>query len=726
MKTRYIPYYLFTLICVGIFYLLLCWLTASNTGEDLAASREFELTVEEKEWIKAHPVIKVGAPIYPPHYMHDSQNKLGGCSVEYLAKIQESLGVTFEHIEFSNLSSAIEALKKQEVDIMTAFEPNEQRRKILAFTEPYLCTPRYFVATSEKEWTSRIKDLEGKSIAVVEGHILNKLISQEFPELKVVTYSTVSECILALCSHKVDLFCDDAPILYGLIGAFGISNFKMLSLAPKSLNAYSSIAVRKDWPTFVNLLNKKIAHLGPQASQEIINSYSPQNLQSQNIQLTYTLSISLIIVCVIVVVILTLYMTQVKERLTTSSQLQDMRMNVMLSIGGQMRHPLSTMISIMTEMKKNGVAQSDSSQVTLIKENSQKLMHLMDEIMDFSKLEAGKLKVLKAPHEVRHVIYSSFQRNLKSCHANVVMNMNIMTDPIIPQTLVFDDRRLEQVLDILLQDSVKNTSEGTINLNAQWYEDLSKLEQEVGKDLSGCRQAAGYLKFIVQDTGESMGRSFSESPFQFYNTLRDTNDGLKRGAGVSLPLSHSLVILMGGELWYTESEGIHKFVLILPLDLPKRSHFHKKEKAEIVVHQSRDVQRSQSSFDAKGILVVDDCPINLKLALHFLNQKGEEIHTASNGLEGLNRLKQQQYKVTLMDIDMPEMDGVTAIKEYRAYENEQNSYKADGEKQLVIALTGNTNEGDKYVTVGFDACLLKPFNIKDFDELMETRSIDLG
>ena len=407
-------------------------------------------------------------------------------------------------------------------------------------------------------------------------------------------------------------------------------------------------------------------------------------------------------------------LTEINEQLSISNvqliSATKAKSEFLANMSHEIRTPMNGIIGMTQIFPTTNLTEEQKDFIYTIKDSGHALLTIINDILDFSKIESGNLQLEEHPFILRDIIKSVC--NLLATQADTKkINLEYFIDPHIPIHLLGDSSRLRQILLNLIGNAIKFTNSGGVYLSAK-----SKLITNDQK----CPEHQ--LIISIKDTGIGIDSDNLQKLFQPF-TQADTSISRKYGGtGLGLAISKSLVALMGGTIW-VESLGniagnppndwinendhhqgsIFNFTLIaksvLSVDLiPKDSP------------ESSSPQDIHSQLQLK-ILLAEDNKVNQKVALFTLKKLGYIADIANNGLEVLTMLENQFYDIILMDIQMPEMDGVTATKRIR--QSIQN-------QPYIIALTANALEADRQICLdaGMNDFITKPIVIAELTRVL--------
>jgi|LGOV01.1.fsa_nt_gb PAS domain S-box-containing protein len=353
----------------------------------------------------------------------------------------------------------------------------------------------------------------------------------------------------------------------------------------------------------------------------------------------------------------------------------------------EIRTPMNGIIGMANLISKMDLNKKQEEYISILKESSNALLEIINDILDVSKIEAGKIEVENRSFNIRELLVSvlqSFYFRAEEKHVDMIYNIN--SD--VPEILKGDFIRLKQILRNLLSNALKFTEAGQIELNTN----IKKIDLEHVS-----------LQISVKDTGIGICSNKIERIFESFTQSDISITRKYGGTGLGLTITKSLIHLMGGNISVesVEDEGT-VFEVIIPFEIIKENEFKimKEEQLEVI-------QRSNytKKLDLK-ILIAEDNRINQIYISELLKIYVNEFVIVNNGKKVLEKLDMEFFDCILMDIQMPIMDGASATKEIRKRELESGSHIP------IIALTASalTSEMKNYMRAGMDDYLTKPLN----------------
>ncbi|MDP3480591.1 MAG: response regulator, partial [Desulfoprunum sp.] len=324
----------------------------------------------------------------------------------------------------------------------------------------------------------------------------------------------------------------------------------------------------------------------------------------------------------------------------------------------------------------------------MVDESVHRLLDVVIDVLDFSKIEAGRLTLEPEDFNLKESLdLDLYLLNLSARQKDIALQCEIERD--VPLFINTDPARLVQILTSLVGNAIKFTPKGSVTIRVT----------HAGYDENGMV----VLRFSVADTGIGIKQ---ERQKQILNTFRqaETQSALATGGvGLGLTISSQLVRLLGGEIGMESSAKGSTFWFTVPVK--EVAEF---EAIEDIAERSFENPEEKAVYALKGakILLAEDEPINRVLTETLLRQAGVEVTSVENGQQALREAKKGDYRIILMDIQMPFLDGLEATRKIRAHE------KLHGGHQTIIALTALAMRGDreKCLQAGMDDYLTKPIN----------------
>ena len=231
------------------------------------------ITEKEREWLKLHDEIRLGVdPNWPPFEYIDEDGSYKGLGADFVALINEELQINMQPLKQKlDWQQIIKSAREKEIDVLPAVSPTSERRKYLNFTKPYLTYPYVIFAHQDTLFVTGLEDLKGKTVAVESGYATEDLLKLYHSDIRLKTFKNTSEALFALSRKEVDAFFSNLSAAAWVIDKTGIADVKIA--APTPYNFEQTMAVRKDWPELLTILNKAIDNITPKQRQIIKNRW---------------------------------------------------------------------------------------------------------------------------------------------------------------------------------------------------------------------------------------------------------------------------------------------------------------------------------------------------------------------------------------------------------------------------------------------------------------------
>jgi PAS domain S-box-containing protein len=369
-----------------------------------------------------------------------------------------------------------------------------------------------------------------------------------------------------------------------------------------------------------------------------------------------------------------------------AEQANRMRGDFLATMSHEIRTPMNGILGMTELALEPDVTQAQQREyLMLARDSANHLLHIINEILDFSKIEAKALELelleVCPAQLIRHTA-----RSLEQMAKAKGIGLHVSTAPNVPELVWMDPVRMRQVLTNLIGNAIKFTEQGTVTVKTQ--------------ALPGPDETIFWLKISIIDTGIGFDQDRTEALFSPFTQADGSVTRSYGGTGLGLAITRSLLQLMDGDITATSQPGLGAcFIATIPvhkvMNLP-----------EPAPQLPQDSVEGASQENALSMLLVEDHDINRKLAEIMLQRMGYRYATANNGLQALEKLSKDRFDVILMDVMMPEMDGITAVRLLREREAQT------GNRSVVLMVTAHAMTGDRerFMAAGADGYVSKPMS----------------
>ncbi len=682
------------------------------------------LTPSEAAWVSSHDVMHVGyLNRFLPFSDTNERGETTGLVSNVLPLIIDKLNITKVKLDYQGFDSYADMIAAvNEGDIDVAFPAGGG----LYYSEEngiYLSNP-VITSTMELVYVGDYADARTAHFAINERNDMQRYYVQTFfPDAEVTTYPSIDACLSAVLSGEVD-----CTTLNGLRAKDILRNSKYETLStrqlPNSDDSCFGVLIGNDG--LLKLLNRGINVIGQEYSLDRAYAYTNElyvytAYDFLRDHMAFIGTLALAIACFVILLLMRdsrrskaraadkeaarkvleeknaeLAESQValSNALVATEEASRAKTVFLNNISHDIRTPMNAIVGY-TTLAQTHIDDTDQVQDYLarISVSSQHLLSLINDVLDMSRIESGRIVIEKVPTHLPDLvrdITDIVQADVSTKHQDLLVDAT----GIKHEDVIADRLRLNQILLNILSNAMKFTPEhGRIH--------LCVTEREMSDE-----QVSDY-EFRIRDNGIGMSEEFQKTIFDPFTRERTSTVSGIQGTGLGMAITRNIVDMMGGSIEVNSAPGEGtEFVVILPLELSDAS-----VEAEPVLTPS-----DGTSFEGKRILLVEDNELNQDIALVILEEEGFSVDVAGDGVEAVRMMEDAPtgtYDIILMDIQMPNMDGYEATRRIRALED------ADKAQTPIIAMTANAFQEDREFAlgIGMNDHLAKPYNI---DDMMQT------
>jgi CheY-like chemotaxis protein/nitrogen-specific signal transduction histidine kinase len=350
---------------------------------------------------------------------------------------------------------------------------------------------------------------------------------------------------------------------------------------------------------------------------------------------------------------------------------------LLATVSHELRTPMGAIISMAELLRQTPLDATQERYAATLQQSARSLLTVLNDILDFSKLEAERFELDTAPFDL-HDLVQSVAQGLQARASERALTSGLDIGASCPRFVKGDAARLRQILSNLIDNALKFTSEGAVRLHANACETGGKL----------------MLRFDVTDTGVGLSNAEQDRLFLPYAQADRSVSGQYGGTGLGLSIARRLVQLMGGEIGCESVVGQGSlFWFAIPMD-----------RSETGIQATEGVRQGQERGRVFGhVLVVEDNAVNRMLIGAYLDEFGLTYDIVEGGADALVAIEANSYDLVLMDIMMPEPDGIETTKRIRALQGPAS-------RVPIVALTAKAMKSDRetYLAAGMDSYVSKP------------------
>ena len=395
------------------------------------------------------------------------------------------------------------------------------------------------------------------------------------------------------------------------------------------------------------------------------------------------------------------YKARMEEKNEEANNALEAKANFLANMSHEIRTPMNAIYGMAELLDQKDFAEEEKGYIDTIRKSSENLLAIINEILDFSKIDSGKMEITKEEYHFNsliHDVLSIIEFRMKNRSVKLIYDIA----PDIPRVLIGDELRIRQILINLLNNAVNFTHRGHIALRIFWEPDLD---------------GNGYMHVSVEDTGIGISQADMNKLFTAFGQIDTKKNRNVEGTGLGLVITKRLLNLMGGDITVRSkvNEGsTFSFVLHQIVKDPRPSNYNSN-------HEKVTVENAGYKITFKAptarVMIVDDNKVNLIVASELMKRFGFEAVMVESGMEAYNRIEEHlvEYDLVFMDHMMPVMDGVEATRKIRALPTQY------AKKLPIVALTANAIKGveRQFKEAGMNDYLAKPIHMNQLGEILK-------
>jgi|AntDeeMetagen285_2_1112576.scaffolds.fasta_scaffold00451_10 two-component system sensor histidine kinase EvgS len=677
------------------------WVRNNAISEE--QQRELVLTAGELAWLDEHPDLKVGLRTAWPPAEFDDEDRIRGLIPDLLDLIEAKLDYEFERVPMDTNTDPEDLLKDGQVDVLPALARTSERQDRFLFTRSYVSFPVAIVVRENHRFVGDLSELKEERVGVVREMATQQYLRRYYPSLRLEPVASIEQGLRQVSKSELDVMVTQIPGVSYNVSRLGLQNIRITSITPFQYDL--RLAVDGENPQLVGILNKTLASLDRDALDKVYNKWIKLDVEKRA---DYTVVRRVAFIAALVLFAF-LYWNrklsqEVNERLRSEQALrrsedellsakqraEDLadeaeeanraKSEFLANMSHEIRTPMNAVIGYTELLERTITDERQQGYLASIKAGSRSLLTLINDILDLSRVEAGKMRLEYGPldlgrllEDVRHI----FEIRAREKGLDLVFEL----DDNLPPVMVLDETRLRQVLFNLVGNAIKFTDKGEVRVRTHWQE----ADQPV-------------LGLEVIDTGIGIPEEQQARIFDAFEQQADQSSRQYGGTGLGLAISRKLVEMMNGSLSVVSAPGkgtrfrVDLYDVETALAAPGIQ-----EETVPVLYRFREAR----------VLIVDDNPVNRQLVRDVLEPEGLLVDEAEDGAKALQLARDWHPDLVLMDIRMPVMDGFEALAVFME--------DPDLARIPLVALTASvmTTEAARIREAGFHGYLRKPVSRQD-------------
>ena len=395
------------------------------------------------------------------------------------------------------------------------------------------------------------------------------------------------------------------------------------------------------------------------------------------------------------------YREKMEEKNVEAQNALEAKANFLANMSHEIRTPMNAICGMAQLLSERDLGVEESEYIETIQKSSESLLSIINEILDFSKIDSGKMEINEDEYHFNsliHDVLSIIEFRLRDKSVKLITDIS----PNVPRVLIGDELRIRQILINLLNNAVNFTHKGSITLKIVW------VQQGIGE---------GVLEVEVKDTGIGISDENMSKLFKAFGQIDTRKNRNVEGTGLGLAISKNLLELMGGGIWATSTPDYGStFSFTLPQKVKDNRPSNYKNDHSVIVRENDEFKISFKAPTAR-VMIVDDNKVNLHVAFEIMKRFGFEATMIDNGAEAINRIEEHliNYDIIFMDHMMPFMDGVETTERIRALDSQY------AKEIPIVALTANAIKGveKQFKEAGMNDYLSKPIHVNQLNDILK-------
>ncbi|KEF30244.1 hypothetical protein D777_03420 [Marinobacter nitratireducens] len=525
-----------------------------------------ELSATDVEWLKRHPNLNVAFRADWPPFEYSQDGRPTGLVPDLVTRLESQLNIRFTRTQVADRLEAERLLQDREVDILPGLSKTPRTENDYLFTRTYLTVPIALAIRDDGRFIGDLRELRAERVGVVNRHAAHDYLLINHPNLDLYPVETVEEGLLALSNGDLDVMVTHIPAVSYTVARLGLSNLRITSITPYQYDF--RLAVRKDQPELHRILNKALSSLNADETEAIYNRWIHLDIEQEP---DYTV-VRRVVLIAIVVVLIFLYWNrklsrEVDERIRSENALRRSedelraakleaerlareaeaasraKSEFLANMSHEIRTPMNAVIGYSDLLSNTVTDPQQRNYLDAIRAGSRSLLMLINDILDLSRIEAGKMRldysavsVRRLLDDVRHIF------DLRAREQGISLEVSV--DSKMPAAMMLDETRLRQVLFNLVGNAIKFTHDGVVNVRAI----ATLMTPEADENSVSAEHQYYQLVVTVKDTGIGIAKDQLERIFDAFEQQEGQNTRRYGGTGLGLAISRKLAQMMGGTL----------------------------------------------------------------------------------------------------------------------------------------------------------------------------------
>lgn len=686
--------------------------SAATASKTTVGKLYIPLTVEERAALENIPTLRVGYPVHEyPYAFFDNFGQPSGLAADFFDIIAEGLGLRFEFIPTESPDDALEELRRGHIQVLAVSQDSPEDTSTLN-TQAYAEAPMV-IAVRSTDAPSDLRDLAGMNVAIDAGALPSMRSELRKHRIYPITVRDAAEGLHKVRSSEVRAYIGDLFILDPLIQRKHIGIVKIA--APVGVRRGIAIGLAAKYAGLAPLFNKVLTNLPSGREQRIVSTWlAPQYSYGIPQKVFWNEIIPAMAVLLLSGTTLGIGYWRLRKEVhrRTESELKlemardlaqsqaQARSMFLAVMSHEIRTPLSGVLGMLELLMRTPMRSEQREMVSAIDEAARALLQILDTVLDYSKVDAGRIELEHTPVDLRAVLSNVIVLMCEPAkRRGVIVTCEI--DPTVPQRVNGDPIRIRQVLANLIGNAAKFTHKGEIKISVTAHQvDISKLS----------------LQVLVEDSGDGISAAALKTLMEPFKQADKSTARKYGGTGLGLAVSLRLAKLMDGDITLESQLGrgtTARFAFVVDVttqadeenpELWQSVEFFGSESTIRLPQEADSV-----AIDCPRVLVVEDHRINREMLIRQLHALGCTSIAVADAASALEALMSEEYDLLITDWQLATSDGETLARNWRNWERSNASTRRLPIMMLSAALQPNKGA---WAEAGIDAFIRKPVRLE--------------
>lgn len=524
---------------------LLCSEAGSTEPAGAANSpAAIELTAAERAWLAANHTVRARVSDYPPYML--TQPAPSGIAVDYLASVARRFGFKVEFVpDRHGFPAAVSDVggPRQHYDLILTFTRTPEREKQFAITMDYLTAPWVVYARQDSPYIIGLESLSGKTVVAEAGFVITNRIRSDYPEIRILEVARSDAAMLAVATGQADAYVGNLALATYLIKANRFDNLVVTAPTPYGINT-QAMAVRKDWPELAGIINKGIAAMTANERNAISQKWGSVEFRPR---IDYTLLWQVIAASTLILLAFFYRNRKLAREIALRKQVEDdlrvakdlaeaanrAKTIFLANMSHELRTPMNAIMGLTELVRRKLTDQKQVARLDTVLDASNKLLAIIDDILNLSRLEAEQLRLERRTFRLGEVLENLAGLLRPEAQRKGLALLVDLEPELATRPLLGDAACLGQVLFKLTGNAIKFTAAGTVSVHAVVVEEAADSLR---------------LRFTVSDSGIGILAADQQRLFSAFEQMDGSSTRGFGGAGLGLAICKRLVEAMDGEI----------------------------------------------------------------------------------------------------------------------------------------------------------------------------------